>query len=64
MIGLPTTVIEALGSTSLIEVGNNFFLYQHQQRVRPRAEICWRGGCGGPVRRLDADRRGADRDRL
>ena len=26
MIGLPTTVIEALGSTSLTEVGNNFFL--------------------------------------
>ncbi len=25
-IGIPTTVIDALGSTSLIEVGNNFYL--------------------------------------
>ena len=29
------------------------------QRVRPRAEICRRGGCGGSVWRLDADRRRA-----
>ena len=27
MIGVPTTVIESAGSTSLTEVGNNFYLY-------------------------------------
>ena len=26
VIGIPTTVIEAIGSTSLIEIGNNFYL--------------------------------------
>ena len=26
VIGVPTTVIEALGSTSLVQVGNNFYL--------------------------------------
>ena len=26
MIGVPSTVIESFGSTSLVEVGNNFFL--------------------------------------
>ena len=27
VIGVPTTVIEAFGSTSLTEVGNNYYLY-------------------------------------
>ena len=26
VIGVPTTVIEAFGSTSLVEVGSNYFL--------------------------------------
>ncbi len=27
MIGIPTKVIESFGATSLVQVGNNFFLY-------------------------------------
>ena len=29
MIGFPATVIEGFGSTSLTEVGSNYFLYRH-----------------------------------
>jgi 20S proteasome alpha/beta subunit len=34
-IGIPTTVIEALGSTSLIEVGNNFYLNNNSSGTGP-----------------------------
>ena len=39
LIGLPTTVIEANGSTSLTEVGKSLFPLR-QRRVGPLAEIC------------------------
>ena len=50
VIGVPAasqTVIEAFGSTSLVEIGSNFYL---KQRGWPRAEIWRRGRCGGSDR--------------
>ena len=39
-------------------------LLSFRQRAGSLAEIRWRGRCGGSVWRLDADRRGADGNRL
>ena len=54
-----TTVIEALGSTSLVEVGHIFILIASAAATWPAAEIWRRVGCGGSARRLGADRRGS-----
>ena len=59
-IGLVTTVIEARGSTSLTEVGNNFNL----GGSGPQLKYAGAAVVGGPVRRMDGNRRGSDRDRL
>jgi hypothetical protein len=40
MIGIPgSMVIEALGSTSLVEVGNNFYLYSNTTRSGPELKL-------------------------
>ncbi len=62
MIGVPSaTVIESLGSTSLVQVGNNFYLDNIGSGYGTRAEICRRGMLWRVSLALDADRRGADR---
>ena len=59
----PPTVIEAFGSTSLVEVGNNYYLDSISSGTGP--ELKYAGArCGGSVWRLDAGRRGADGKRL
>ena len=65
VIGMPPQrLIESAGSTSLVEVGNNFFLDSISSGSGPSLKVARRGCCGGPVRRLDADRRGADGKRI
>ena len=54
------TVIEAFGSTSLVEVGNNYFLDSISSGTGPELKLWRRAFCGGSVWGLDADRRGAD----
>ena len=54
------TVIELVGSTSLVAVGSKFFLDSISTGSGPLAEIWRRGRCGRPVWWLDADRRRAD----
>ena len=56
-------VIQVDGSTSLTEAGSNYYL-DGTRRVWAGAETIRRGSGGGTVRRLDADRRGSDRDRI
>ena len=51
MIGLATTVIEALGSTSLVQVGRQLFPVSGRRRVGSRAEVWRRARRGGSVRR-------------
>ncbi len=66
VIGVPGAVtIEAFGSTSLVEIGNNYYLDSNQQRAWPRTEI-WRRRalCGRSGWHLVADRRRADVDRV
>ena len=66
-IGAPSpssTVIEAQGSTSLVQAGNNFYLNNIGSWHRPDAEICWRRGYGRAVRSLHAGCRGANGKRL
>ena len=63
LIGPPTTVIEANGSTQSHRGWESFFPLR-RQRIRPLAEICRCGRCGGSVWRLGADRRGADGKRV
>ena len=47
------TVIEAIGSTSLVEVGSNFYLNNISGGSRPLAEV-WRCGfCGRAIWRLE-----------
>ncbi len=61
----PTTVIESVGSTSLVEVGTNFYLDNISTGTGPSLKYAWRGCCCGSVWcRLDADRHRANRNRL
>ncbi len=46
------------GSTSLAEVGNDYFLYGAGTTTGPELEYGGSAGCGGPDWWLDADRRG------
>ena len=65
VIGIPTPVmIEAFGSTSLVQVGNNFYLDNISSGTGPELKFGGAAVVGGAVRRLDADRRGADGERL
>jgi len=54
-LNLPTTVIESHGSTSLTQVGNNYFLYANGPR-RSGADLQRRAGRGGSIWHLGADR--------
>ena len=57
------TVIEAIGSTSLTEVGNNFYLY-NSSGSGPELKYGGAAVVAGQFGGLDADRRGADGKRL
>ena len=57
-------VIEAFGATSLTQVGSNYYLYANGTTSGPSLKYRRRRRCGGPVWRLDADRRRADGRRL
>ncbi len=59
-IGVVTTVIESFGSTKLVEVANNYFLESNSGGTGPELKYGGRGRHGGPVCRLDADRRSTD----
>ncbi len=61
---MPTTVIQTDGSTSLVEVGNNYFLYNISSGTGPELKYAGAAVTAGAVWRLDADRRGADGERL
>ena len=63
-IGLVATVIESSGSTSLVQVGNNYYLESISSGTGPELKYGGAAGYGRRVQRLDADRRGTDRQRL
>ena len=64
VIGPLTTVIEASGIDQPGSGWEQLFPVSGRRIVGPRAELRRRGRDGGSVRRLDADRRGADGKRL
>ena len=64
VIGPHTTVIEAQGSTSLVQVANNYFLYPVGGSSGPELSYSGAPVTVGRVRRVDADRRGEDGQRL
>jgi hypothetical protein len=57
-------VIEALGSTSLVQAGNNFFLENISSGNGPELKYGGANVAAGHRQRLGADRRGADFQRL
>ena len=60
----PTTVIEALGSTSLVQAGSNYFLNPVAGGTGPELKYNGAPVVAGQIGRLDADRRGADGKRV
>jgi hypothetical protein len=54
------TLIENFGSTSLVQVGNNYFLYPVGGSSGPELSFFRRALRGRPNGRMDADRRGED----
>ena len=60
----PTAVIEALGSTSLAQVGSNYFLDTSAAGSGPELKYAGAAVVAGQFGRLCADRRGADGKRL
>ena len=62
-IGPTTTVIESAGSTSLTQVADQVYLY-NSGGSRPCAAVCEYTLGRGSIRRLDADRCRADRNRV
>ena len=62
--GVDPTVIEVDWIDQLTEVGDHFFLYPAAAVVGPRAEIFGAHRRGGSIWLLDADRRGADGNRV
>ena len=63
-IGPLTTVIEAQGSTSLVQVANNYFLYPVGGSSGPELSFLGAPFVAGQIGRVDADRRGEDGERL
>ena len=64
-IGAPTIVIQTDGTTSLVQVGNNYFLNTVGSGVTgPELQIQWLASLCRRVRKLDADRRGPSLRRL
>ena len=60
-IGLVGTVIESSGSTSLVEVGNNYYLDSISSGTGPELKYAGAAVTAGEFGTLDADRRGTDR---
>ena len=60
VIGSPSVVIQTDGTTSLVQVGNNYFLDPVGGGTGPNSNISAAGVYAWRVRRLDADRRGAE----
>ena len=58
-----TATIESSGSTSLVQVGNNYFLYPARWLVGPSATL-FRRRDGGSIWPVDADRCGANGKRI
>ena len=59
-----TTVIESIGSTSLVQVGSNYFLDSISGGTGPELKYGGAPVTAGEFGALDADRRGADGKRL
>ena len=62
--GLTTTPIEALGSTKLVQGDSNYFLFPVGGSSGPALKYQRSARRGGADLRLDADRRGADGERV